>query len=134
MSQGNVRIVERLYAEPRSGLAFDFYAPDIEWEMTNYSGWADDPVYRGHDGVRAFMRGWIASFDEWEPTIERVIDAGPDVVAVIADVAYLRGSRMPIRRRFAHVFTFAGDRIVRSRIYSDPAEALESVGAQSRKA
>lgn len=126
-----MRIVERLYAEPRSRLAFDFYAADIEWDMTNYTGWADDPVYHGHDGVRAFMRGWIGSFDEWEPTVERVVDAGADVVAVVADVAYPKGSRMPIRRRFAHAFTFSNDRIVRSRLYSDPAEALESVGLPS---
>ena len=131
MSQENVRIVESLYADPQSRLAFEFYTPEIEWDMTNYSGWADDPVYHGHDGVRDFMRGWISSFDEWEPTIERVVDAGDDVIAVVADVAYLRGSRMPIRRRFAHVFTFRDGRIVRSRLYSDPAEALASARVAS---
>lgn len=125
MSQANVRIVERLYAEARSRFGFDHYARDIEWDMTHYSGWPDDPVFHGHEGVRKFMRGWFSSFDEWEATIERIVDKETDVIAVINDVVYVKGSRVPIKRRFAHVFTFRDGQIVRSRIYSDPAEALE---------
>lgn len=126
MSRANVRIVERLYAEPRSRFGFDHYAPDIEWDMTRYSGWPDDPVFHGHEGVKRFMSGWFSSFDTWEATIERVVDTETDVIAVINDVAYVKGSSVPIERQYAHVFTFRDDQIVRSRIYSDPAEALES--------
>ena len=128
MSRENVEIVRRLYAEPKATLAFDYYASDIEWNMTHYSGWTDDPIYLGHEGVRPFMRGWIHSFDQWEPTIERVVDAGDEVVALVNDRAYLKGSSLPITRRFAHRFSFQGGKIVRSVLYSEPAEALEAVG------
>jgi len=128
MSRENVEIVRRLYAEPKGRLAFDYYAPDIEWNMTHYSGWADDPIYFGHTGVRTFMRGWITSFDQWEATIERIVGAGDEVVAVINDRAYIKGSSLPITRRFAHRFSFQGSKIVRSLLYSDPADAFEAVG------
>ena len=128
MSQQNVEIVQRLYAEPKTTLALDFYAPDIEWDMTHYAGWMDDPVFRGHEGVRTFMRNWMASFDQWELAIDRVIDAGEDVLVVVKDVVYVRGSRMPIHRSFAQIFTFHAGVITRVRLYSNPDEALEAVG------
>jgi|SoiMethySBSTD1v2_1073268.scaffolds.fasta_scaffold301816_1 ketosteroid isomerase-like protein len=128
MSQQNVEIVRRFYAEPKTELALDFYAPDIEWDMTHYADWMDDPVFRGHDGVRTFMRNWIASFDKWELTVDRVIDAGDDVIAVVNDMVYVRGSRVPIHRSFAQIFTFRAGVITTVRVYSNPDEALEVVG------
>ena len=74
------------------------------------------------------MRGWIASFDRWEALIERTVAAGDDVVAIVSDRAYLPGSAVPIVRRFAQTFTFCGRVIVRTRLYSTPAEALEDAG------
>jgi ketosteroid isomerase-like protein len=128
MSRENVEVIQRIYAAPKTALALDFYAPDIEWDMTHYAGWMDDPVFRGHGGVSTFMRNWAASFDKWELTIDRIIDAGDDVVAVVNDVAYVRGSRMPIHRCFGQIFTFHGGAITRVRLYSNPDEALEVAG------
>ena len=128
MSRENVEIVQRMYAEPKSALALDFYAPDIEWDMTHYADWMDDPILRGHSGVSTFMRNWMASFDKWELTIDRVIDADDDVIAVVNDVVYVRGSRMPIHRCFAQIFTLRAGLITRVRVYSNPDEALEAVG------
>jgi ketosteroid isomerase-like protein len=96
MSQENVEIVERIYAAARTPLAFEVYSQDIEWDMTDYVGWPDKSVYRGREGVREFMRGWIDSFDRWEPTIERTISRGDDVIAIVSDRAYLANSSAPL--------------------------------------
>jgi ketosteroid isomerase-like protein len=128
MESAHAGVVRRLYADPTSAGAFEVYAPDIEWDMTRYIGWMDDDVYRGHAGVREFMRGWIASFERWEPTVEDILESGDEVVAVVRDRAWLRGGASPMVRRFAHAFLFREGRIVRSRIYSDPDEALAEVG------
>jgi ketosteroid isomerase-like protein len=130
MSQENVRIIERVYAAARTPLAFEVYAPDIEWDMTSYAGWTDEPVYHGHEGVRAMMGGWIASFDRWEPTLERAIPLGDEVIAVVTDRAYMKGSSKPMVRRYAQIFTFRGGVIVRSRVYSDISEALKAAGLE----
>jgi ketosteroid isomerase-like protein len=128
MSQENVEVIERLYAAAATPLAFEAYAEDIEWDMSRYAGWVDKPVYRGHEEVRDFMRGWIASFDRWEPTLERAIPSGDDVVAIVRDRAYISGSSTPMTRRYAHTFTFRAGSIVGARIYSDVSEALEAAG------
>ena len=43
--------------------------------MAHYSGWLDRQNYSGHEGVTEFMRTWIRSFDNWEPSPERFIEA-----------------------------------------------------------
>jgi hypothetical protein len=56
--------------------------------------------------------------------------ASDDVIAIVNDVAYVRGSRMPIARSFAQIFTFRAGVITRVRLYSTPAEALEAAGVR----
>jgi ketosteroid isomerase-like protein len=129
MSQENVEAARRLYEHPHDGqVPFSIYDPEVEWDMTNYSGWLDQQVYHGHEGVREFMRTWLGSFENWEPSPERFIDAGDDVVVIVSDRAYVKGSSTPIRRRFGHILTFRDGYVIRSRTYSDIAEALEAVG------
>jgi ketosteroid isomerase-like protein len=95
---------------------------------TNYVGWTDEPVYYGHDGVREMMRGWVASFDDWEATLERAVSCGDDVLAVVVDRAYMKDGSRPLVRRHAVRFTFQAGRIVRARFYSDVSDALKAVG------
>jgi ketosteroid isomerase-like protein len=128
MSQENVAIVERIFAAAGTPLAFEVYSEDIEWDMTNYAGWPDKPVYRGHEGVREMVGGWITAFDHWEPTIEHIVALGDEVIAIVSDRAYMKGSSTSLVRRFAQTFTFRAGKIVRSRLFSDPDEALKAVG------
>jgi ketosteroid isomerase-like protein len=134
MSQENVRAARLAYEHPKDGRVLSIYDAEIEWDMTNYTGWLDQQIYSGPEGVRAFMRTWLRSFDNWEPSPERFIEAGNDVVVVVSDRAYVKGSSVPVTRRYAHVFTFRNGLVVRSRIYSDPAEALEAVGLSEQDA
>jgi ketosteroid isomerase-like protein len=102
--------------------------------MTRYSGWLDQQIYHGHEGVRVFMRTWLGSFDNWEVSPERFIEAGDDVVAIVNDRAYVKGSSAPVTRRYGHVFTFKDGRVIRSRLYSDPVEALADLGLSEQDA
>jgi ketosteroid isomerase-like protein len=129
VSQENVEIVERIYAAPRTPLAFEVYSTDIEWDMRNV-GWMEKAVYHGHDGVREMMRSWIGSFDRWEPTLERVVARDEEVIAVVRDRAYMAGSSQPIVRRYVHTFTFRAGVIVRSRLYTDVSGTLKAVGLE----
>jgi ketosteroid isomerase-like protein len=127
MPSANAETIERLYAVATSAAGLDYYDPSVEWDMSHYAGWADTLVYRGKQGVQTFMRSWLASFDRWEATIERLVDAGDDVIAVVQDRAYLKGSSAPIRRRYAHVFRFRDGLIVYAAIHSDVEAAIASL-------
>jgi ketosteroid isomerase-like protein len=129
MSQENVGAARRIYEHPKSGsVPFSIYDSEIEWEMPHYSGWLDQQTYYGHEGVREFMRTWLGSFENWEPVPERFIESGDDIVVIVRDRAYLKGSSAPVTRRYGQVFTFSDKRVIRSRLYSDPTEALEAAG------
>jgi ketosteroid isomerase-like protein len=135
MSQENMEAARTIYEHPKDRyIPFSIYDEEIDWDMTHYSGWLDQQTYVGHEGVKLFMRTWLGSFENWEPVPERFIESGDDVVVIVCDRAYLKGSSAPVTRRYAHVFTFRDDRVIRSRIYSDPAAALEAVGLSEQDA
>ena len=125
----NAERVERLYAAGTSADGLAYYDDSVEWDMSNYAGWADRPAYRGKEGVEEFMRGWLSSFDRWEATVEQIEERDDTVVAVIHDRAFLKGSSVPMTRRYAHLFRFSDDLIVYAAIYSDVDAALTSVTA-----
>jgi ketosteroid isomerase-like protein len=114
-------------------LAFEVYSPDIEWDLSNYVGWTEKPVYQGHEGVLEMMRGWVGSFDSWDAALERTESVGDEVVAVVTDRAYMKRSSQPLVRRHAVRFTFRGDAIVRACFYSDVSEALKAVGLEESR-
>jgi hypothetical protein len=65
MSAENVELVRQLheaFAARGNAWPFEVYDPDIEFDA---SGWPElvelgtEPIYRGHEGVRAFWRQWL---------------------------------------------------------------------------
>ena len=72
---------------------------------------------------------WTEDFDSWSLEVEQLIDAGDDrVVGLLRQWATGKGSRVPVELQFAVVYELEAGRIVRSRAYLDPADALEAVG------
>lgn len=63
----DVEIVRRLaesFAARDAESAFDHFAEDIEWDARAIEVPDLNQVYRGHDGVRAFWRGWFEAWDQ----------------------------------------------------------------------
>jgi len=137
MSQENVEVARRLLEAFLAGVergelgaGFDSGAisEDSEWippaEVPGPSA-----SYRGRDGFIEFMRMWTEDFDSWSLEVEQLIDAGDDrVVGLLRQWATGKGSRVPVELQFAVVYELEAGRIVRSRAYLDPADALEAVG------
>lgn len=102
---------------------FAIYAPDIEWDMSTYPHWLERSLYHGHEGVRGFMRDWLASFDTWEPHVEDALAAGDEVLLVICDRIGFKDSDAVVERHYGHLLSFRDGRVVRSAIYHDLDEA-----------
>jgi len=86
------------------------------------------PAYRGHEGARGYFE---EIFDAWEVldlAVERVIDAGDDVVALFEMRNRGRGSGVELNARWAEVWGTQGTDLVRSRFYQSHAEALAAAG------
>ncbi len=92
-------------------------APDVEWRTPTRT-------IRGRNAVAGWLTGWHTSYRP-RHRVERLIESGDDVV-VFVHIAYEgREENTP-----AHVWTFAGARISRVRIYPSRAHALEELGLE----
>jgi ketosteroid isomerase-like protein len=113
----NRRDIEALLAE---------LDPDVEWHsaLTMLGG---DAVYRGHEGVRQFLREvWDVLDTEFE--FPEVRDVGDQVVALGQARGRGRGSGVPAETPLGYVVDFRCGKAIRIRSYLDPEEALEVAG------
>src|SRR2546422_5724782 len=84
MSQDNVEIVRRLWnaVERRDNHAvYALYDPAVVLESGNVGPLElGGGPYRGHDGVRQFLRNWLESFEPFQAKAGTFIEAGNAVV------------------------------------------------------
>jgi ketosteroid isomerase-like protein len=111
--------------------AFD---PEIEWDMSGVIGWTEKRVYRGRE-VLEFLREWAASWRDWHFDVDEVRDAGDDQ-AFVAIHEWGTGveSAATVDQRRYFALDLRDDRMVRVRMFSERAEALEAVGLQAQDA
>lgn len=129
MSEENVEIVRRLYADPRglTGAPPENIAPDAEFDFS--SAYPDSPVVKGVDELRRFRDSgpWAGSPIRFEP--ERYFDVDDERVLVFVQVSATgSGSGAPVAFRVAHELTIRDGLLVRFKAYADRDEALEAVG------
>jgi len=129
MSQENVEVVRRLYADPRGLTAStnEIVAPDAEFDFT--AVFPDKPILRGVDEFRRFrdVGPFGGSPIRFEP--ERFFDVDDERVLVFVRVtATGRESGVPVEIQVAHECTIRDGLLVRFKVHSDRAKALEVAG------
>jgi ketosteroid isomerase-like protein len=102
--------------------------PDIEF-VTHPGFVGQEPAYRGHDGVRR----WLKALEPWESfqvEVEEVIDVSADTVVAVSHVtARGSGSGVDVEMRTYDVVTIVDDKIRRRRHYDNRDDALKAAGA-----
>ena len=101
--------------------------PEIEY--ITHPGFVGQPAaYRGHDGVRS----WLKALEPWETfhvEVEEVIDTSGDTVVVASHVtARGSGSGVDVEMRTYDLVTVADGRIRRRRHFETREDALEAAG------
>jgi ketosteroid isomerase-like protein len=90
-----------------------------------------EPVYHGHEGVRAFWRRWFAAWETASFEYEEFIDAGDSVVAILSQRMRGRTSGVELEwNSYAQIWTVQDGQIVRVEFFPTRSEALEAVGLQ----
>ena len=87
-----------------------------------------DPVYVGREPVIQASRHYFGTWEEYSLLAEELIPSGSSVILVLHETGRGRGSGAPFERRFAQVWTFRGERIVRWDVFPNKAAALEAAG------
>jgi ketosteroid isomerase-like protein len=131
MSQENVEVARRYYEAYRQD-GFDpwmeYWSDEID-HRTMRDGIDDPGPIRGKNAMRAHIRDWIDTFDDfWFEAVE-LIDAGQDtVVAVERFGGRAKLSGVETEQTSGVVLTIRDGKIARCREYATRAEALEAAG------
>jgi ketosteroid isomerase-like protein len=133
MARGNVDVVRRVFDASARGddeEVLALYDPDVEWDGSR-SRWYEvlpgEPVWRGHDALRAFFRRYYEAWENLEHEIGDAVELDDRVVATVT--ARGRGRASGVEVEWAAnvgVFTVRQGRIVKVVWFSDFEEALEA--------
>ena len=139
MSEETVELVKALQPRPNFDLVEAFESrwprvrtffeprthPDLESGFV-YSGARTN--YRGLDGFRQTWLDWLEPWDTYRTEIERLIDCGDDVLAVVQDYGRRRGMSAEVKLLGAAVWTVREGKLARAFFYADRVDAVREVG------
>ena len=92
--------------------------------------WPGRPVYHGREGWREVIGEWLETFDDISWEIDRLIDDGDQVVALVNHRGRIKGAGVPIALPMGAVFSdFREDGSCGTgRFFASWEEALEAAG------
>jgi ketosteroid isomerase-like protein len=129
MSQKNVEVVRRtLDAFNRQGVeaALAYFDPEIEWRGP--PEWLEAGVYKGHDGIREIASIWTQNFDEFRLDLDKAIDAGDRVVALVYQRGRIKRSGDLIEQQIGYDWEVRAGKGVRVQVYFSWEQVLEAAG------
>src|SRR5215212_478051 len=132
MSQENVEVFKRAFnainRRDAEALLSELH-PEVEMHPAILMAMGGrQTVYRGHEGVREWLRDLYAILSEFHADYPEIRDLGDRVVAIGHVRARGRASEAAIQSPHGTVVEFKDGKGFRIRTYLDPKEALEAVG------
>jgi len=135
MSEENVAAIRRMYdawLAQDIDAVFETFDEGIVLNPDPEATWVGvGEVYRGHDGVRRYMAAVYEAFEEYRPEVEKLIDAGDQVLTLAIEHGRGRESGIEVEaNRTAHVWTMREGKAVRLDLYLDREKARAALGIQ----
>jgi ketosteroid isomerase-like protein len=96
---------------------------DTDCEWVSFRAQLEGGVYRGHDGVRRFVRDMDEDWSEFRIELEELSEVGERVLLIGSARAESRGSGLRVNNRVGFVFDFREGKIHRLVAYGDPDSA-----------
>jgi len=133
MSEENVVAIRRMYdawLAQDIDAVFETFDEGIVLNPDPEATWVGvGEVYRGHDGVRRYMAAVYEAFEEYRPEVEKLIDAGDQVLTLAIEHGRGRESGIEVEaNRTAHVWTMREGKAVRLDLYLDREKARAALG------
>ena len=103
--------------------------PEVEWHAAILMAiGGEQTVYRGHDGVREWLRDLYETLSEFQAEYADIRDLDDRTVAIGHFHARGTASEVEIESPHATVVEFKNGKGIRIRTFLDPKDALEAVG------
>ena len=137
MSAADVRILGQMWeelgtsspTEVRREAAERWWDPEIEY--VEDPRWPGSSTYRGLDEVIAAWNAYLEILGSTELSVERIVDAGDDVVPLVRVSGVSKGADVPFDHLWAYVCRLRDGKLAYQRAYWDPDEALAAAGVDS---
>jgi ketosteroid isomerase-like protein len=101
---------------------------DTEAELVLRGDFPDAGTYRGLDGIRTYMRGFLSPWERLTIEAEEIEAAGDRVLVRVRQRGTGGGSGVPTEMRYFHLWTFREDAVVRLESIRDEADARQAAG------
>jgi ketosteroid isomerase-like protein len=101
---------------------------DSAGELHDPPDWIDRTVHSGHLGIRRAAGLWRENFSEFRWNIERLVDAGDRVVALVDQCGHIKHGGGTVDHPVGALYHLREGKIVRLYIYLSWAKALEAAG------
>jgi ketosteroid isomerase-like protein len=132
MSQGNAEVFKRAFDAINRRDAEALLSeldPEIEWHSAILMAMGgNQTVYRGHEGVREWLRDLYETLSEFHAEYPEIRDLGDQTVALGVVRGRGTASEAEIQSPHGTVVEFKNGKAIRVRTYLDPKEALEAAG------
>jgi ketosteroid isomerase-like protein len=132
MSQENVEAFRRgveAYNRRDVGAFLELFEPGVEWHpLTQVMFGEEATVYRGHEGIRQFMREVDEALAEVQIEQLEIRDLGERLVVSGRLRARGRASGAETESPISWVVEFENSKVIRMRDYLDLKDALEAAG------
>jgi ketosteroid isomerase-like protein len=102
--------------------------PGVEWHPAIAALVGEATIYRGHEGVRKWLRDQEEAFAESRIDYSEIRDLGERVVAIGRLRVRGRESRAEIESPVAWVVEFKNGKVIQAKASLDPKKALEAGG------
>ncbi len=132
MSRENVELVRNAYAAFRrrdTDRLLALVHPDAEFSSLIME--ADARVYRGHAGLREYLRAVLEVLPDWEPTEETIEDFGDTLLVKARINASGAGSGARVEQVMWQVLTIRDGKAQSWRFFRSEAEAREAAARQA---
>jgi ketosteroid isomerase-like protein len=131
VSHENVELVEAALDawNMRNVRAFtDHMAEDVVW--IEVAGRPEGPLTERHgrDRLRRGLESLLEAWESYHLDVERVLDAGDRVLAIVREIARGRASGVEVDGRWGYLITVQDGEIARVEAYRDADRALEVAG------
>ena len=130
MSEENVEIVRRSYELVNDSLEIlprEFMDPDYEFDARDVV--PSYGVIRGYEAVRAALREYWQTFEDFSLEFKEVVHADEKrVVTAVRDGGRIKGSDAEIWNDLFHVWTFRDGKILRVSSHNEKSRALKAAG------
>lgn len=131
MSEDNVELVKDLYR----GIDRDERFPDPlladEIEYVNPPDAVEPGIRHGREAFHAAIDRVREVFGAGKVEVERLVDSGDDVVALVTFVVTGQGSGLEQRQPQGHIWTLRDGKAIRFQWFNDQGRALKAAGIET---